>query len=58
MGCVTITPSPCPLPSPLEVTEGPYLAAVHSAFQVSGTDHGGGDDTAVHIPVVADLVGD
>lgn len=35
----------------------PYLAAVHTALQVARAEHGGGDDATVHIPVVADLVG-
>lgn len=33
---------------PPGVTRGPYLAAVHTAFQVASTDHGGGDDATVN----------
>ena len=43
---------------PPDVTGCPYLAAVHTAFQVASAEHGWGDDATVHIPVVADLVGD
>ncbi|KAK2089919.1 hypothetical protein P7K49_032585, partial [Saguinus oedipus] len=35
----------------------PYLAAVHTALQVSRTEHGRGDDATIHVPAVADLVG-
>lgn len=47
-----------PMAWPLDVTGCPYLAAVHTAFQVASAEHGRGDDATVHIPVVADLVGD
>lgn len=38
--------------------QGPYLAAVHPAFQVACTEHGRGDEAPVHVPVVAELVGE
>lgn len=50
--------APGPRRRPPEVGAGPYLAAVHAAFQVAGAEHGGGDDAAVHVPVVAELVRD
>lgn len=43
---------------PPDVTGCPYLAAVHTTLQVASAEHGWGDDATVHIPVVADLVGD
>lgn len=52
------------IPEPHLICRGPqgsqraYLAAVHAAFQVASTEHGGGDDATIHVPVVADLVGD
>lgn len=50
--------APGPRRWPPEVGAGPYLAAVHAAFQVAGTQHGGGDDATIHLPVVAKLVRD
>lgn len=55
MGWVTKL-DPCLLPWPQGLLEVLYLAAVHTALQVACTEHGGRDDTAIHIPVVADLV--
>jgi hypothetical protein len=55
MGWVTKL-DPGLLPRPQGLLEVLYLAAVHTALQVACTEHGGRDDTTIHVPVVADLV--